>query len=346
MKIAVLCPTFFNYSGIDKMAYQQASELSVNGDEVTIFTLQSAMQPPPNVNIKVIGMPGQFLRQKIYRLFFPLDIIKSNKWVPLLKGFDVIYSHQYPMNWLAYLAKERYGTKYIYYDYGYAPSSTFNGLMEKIYMKLITLPANWTIKKADGAISISKYLQRELKKDTGLTSEVSYCKIDTQRFHPGIDGSLIRARYNLVNIPMILFVGRISPHKGVHLLVDAFKIVRQRIPQARLVIVGKHSLESYSRKLSKMSNDSVIFAGDVTDDELPGYYAACDVYATATLWEGFDLPVAEAQACGKLVVAFNIGPHPEVIITGKSGKLVPVGDIVAMADSIVAFLRKTSGVTP
>jgi len=87
-----------------------------------------------------------------------------------------------------------------------------------------------------------------------------------------------------------------------------------------------------------MSNSSVVFAGYVPDDEIPAYYAACSVYATATLWEGFDLPLAEAQACGRPVVAFNLGPHPEVVIEGKTGYLTPPRDVNAMARAIQSLL--------
>ena len=90
--------------------------------------------------------------------------------------------------------------------------------------------------------------------------------------------------------------------------------------------------------LNKISNDSVIFTGPVPDEEVPYYYAACDVYATASIWEGFDMPVAEAQNCGKPVVAFDVGPHREVIKSGKLGKLVPTKDTKAMATAILNFI--------
>lgn len=342
MKVAILCPSFFTFSGIDRMAEEQAKSLAEKGDEITIFSLAADMTPPESVNLLVLGMPNNILSQRLYRLLFPLDFIKTMRWVPKLKGFNVIYSHQYPMNWLAYLAKKRYGIKYIYYNYGYAPPDKFSNLIERTYWRIIIFLANWTIKKADGAISISKYLQQELKRETNIESEVVYCNIDTKRFHKGIDGSAIRKRYNLADAPIILFVGRISPHKGIHLLIESFSLVRQHLPGANLIILGKHSFAGYSKRLKQISNDSVIFVEDVSDDEIPMYYATCDVYATATLWEGFDLPLAEAQACGKPVVAFDIGPHPEVVKDGKTGKLVPAGNTTAMAAAILSFLKGQS----
>lgn len=339
MKIAHLTPTFSAFSGIDRVVYMLAREQKGKGNDVTIFALEGDMKPSENVGLRIMGMPRNPTLQRICRLIMPLDIYKTLKWLPKLKNFDVIYSHQYPMNWLAYLAKRFHKIKYIYYNYGIAPPWTFSNFIERTYMRMMSFLASWTIKGADGAISISYYLQQQLKKETGLDSEVAYPEIDTTRFYEVLNGSKIGDKYKLGNDPVILYVGRISPHKGVHLLIEAFNLVKQEILNAKLLIVGKHTFANYSKKLRQMADDSVIFAGYVSDEEVPYYYAACDVYATATMWEGFNLPLAEAQACGKPVVAFNIGPHPEVVEDGETGFLIPPRDTSALAKAIVKLLK-------
>jgi len=339
MKIAILCPTFYSFQGVSRVAERQAKEFANGGDEVVIFTLKANMEPPQNVKLQVLGMPDSFLAQRLYRLLFPLDLIKAIRWVPKLKGFDVTYSYEYPLHWLAYLAKKLYGVKYIHYNSHFNPPDAFPSLVERTYVDLRFVLEKWLIKKADSAISISQYSRQMLKEKIGVDSEVIYCKIDSQRFHLGIDKTKIRQKHNLGNSTVVLFVGHISPTKGVHLLIRAFNIVRRQVPQAKLLIVGSHPYKNYSQKLKQMSDDSVIFSGEVPDDELPYYYAACDVYATASLWEGFNLPLAEAQACGKPVVAFDIGPHPEVVKDKQSGILVRPGDINAMVEAIIHFLK-------
>jgi 1,2-diacylglycerol 3-alpha-glucosyltransferase len=339
MKIAILSPVFWSFDGISRVVEDQATKLSQQNNTVTIFTLAVNMKPPPNVKLQILGMPRSSLGQRIYRLLFPLDFIRAIKWVPKLKGFEAIYCHQYPMTWLAYLAKRLYGVKYIYYNHGITPPWTFFSFIERAYIRLISPLAIWTIRKADRAISVSQYLQQQLKGETGLDSEVVHNNIDTQRFYKRIDSSAVRDKHQLDNAPVILYVGRISPHKGVHLLIEASALVRQQIPNARLLVVGKHTFPSYSRKLREMADDSVIFAGYIPDEELPYYYAACDVYATATMWEGFNLPLVEAQACGKPVVAFNLGPHPEVVKDKQTGLLVPAGNINALAEAIIKLLN-------
>ena len=117
-------------------------------------------------------------------------------------------------------------------------------------------------------------------------------------------------------------------------------MVKREIADARLIIVGKHTFPDYSKRLREMADDSVIFAEHVPDEELPLYYAACDVYATGTMWEGFNLPLVEAQACGKPVVAFDIGAHPEVVEGDKTGLLVPAGDSASLAQGITQTLKQ------
>lgn len=326
------------FSGIDKVVYDRASRLMCEGSQVEIFAFASDMAPPPGTDLHVLGMPKSLFWQRIYRLLLPFLFWNNSRLVSQLAGFDIIYSHQYPMNWLAYLAKRQHGAKYVYYDYGIAPPEAFVSLFERLYMCVFIALSNWTTKKADGAVSISNYLKEQLRRDTGLISEVAYPRIDSSRFHKDIDGSLIRKNHNLGDSPVVLYIGRISPHKGLHLLIEAFMDVRREIPESRLLVVGKHTFDSYSRKLKTLCDDSVIFAGYAPDEDIPAFYAACDIYATATLWEGFNLPLAEAQACGKPVVAFDLGPHKEVVLKGETGFLVKRGGIAEMAQAVIRLL--------
>lgn len=339
MKIAILTPGFLTFDGVSRAVEDQAVELAQQRHSVSIFALDANMKPPQNVGLYLLGAPKSLLGQRMYRLFFPLDFMKAIKWLPKLKGFDIIYSHQYPMTWLAYLAKRFYGAKYIYYNHGIGWPGVFSSFVERTYMNVFALLANWTIARADGAISISRFMQQELKKETGLDSEVIYRKADARRFHPEVDGSRIRQKHNLNNTPIILYVGVVSPHKGIHLLLQAFRLVKREVPDARLLIVGKHTFNGYSKKLKQACDDSVIFTGDVPDEDLPQYYAACDVYATASLWEGFNLPLAEARACGKPVIAFRLCSHPEVVNDGESGILVKPNNVEEFAKGITKALQ-------
>jgi len=337
-RVAILVPDFSEYSGNGRVAAVQAEELVKEGKEVVIFTLRARLHPR-HVKVFVLGMPRSLFWERIYTLIFPLDLIKVFKWLKKLKKFDLIISHFYPMNWLAFLAKKFYGKKYVYWYHGIVnPPSLFPRFHERIATWLDILLTKLTTRNVDHAVSVSRSAQKELKELIGLDSEVIYNKPDLRKFHRGIDGSEIRRKLNLGDAPVILNVGRICPQKGTHLLVQAFLLVKKEIPNAKLVIVGKHTFDYYSKKVKELCDDSVIFTGFVPDDELPKYYAMCDIYATCSLWEANNVPVLEAQACGKPVIAFDFEFFKEEV--DEKGVLVEKGNIEKFAEACIRKLKE------
>jgi len=336
MKIAILVPNFVEFDGAARVAEVQAKELIKQGHRVDIFTFAADI-PPDGFKIYIMGMPKSLFWQRVYRLLFPLDLLKTLKWLPKLKEYDEIIVHLYPMTWLGYLAKKLYKVKYAFWYHGIMPPHLFPHLYERIYMRLQILFTRLTVSNVDRAVAVSRYGQKELKKYTGLDSGVIYNKVDLTRFHPGIDGTKVREKYNLGNDPVILFVGALRPVKGVHLLIQAFKLVKEKIPQAKLVIVGRPDYPYYFEQLKRMSDKSIIFAGFVPREELPYYYAVCDIYASCSLWETFHLPAIEAQALGKPVVAWH-EVFREVI--NENGVLVEKGNMKKFAQACIEKLMQ------
>jgi glycosyltransferase involved in cell wall biosynthesis len=335
MKIAILTPTFSFYSGIDRVVELQAKGYSKKGFDVTVIALEAAMKPG-NFKLQIIGMPKNLLLQRVYRLLFFLDRAKIKKAAEKLKDFDLIISHFYPMNLIASYARKKYGVKYIYHNHGIGFAEAFSGPFEKLYMKIFIRLNNYSLKNADSANSVSKFLKYELKKESGLNSSVVYNEID-ERYKEGLDGSKVRKLLGVKkNEFLLFFIGRLSPHKNVHTLLKIFDIVHGKKQNTKLLIIGRPTFRSYYENLKKNANKNVIIKEYVDDGKLPHYYAASDLYVTASLWEGFNLPAAEAQACGKKVVAFNVCSHPEVV---KKGALVQKDNIEGFADAIIKFLK-------
>jgi glycosyltransferase involved in cell wall biosynthesis len=163
----------------------------------------------------------------------------------------------------------------------------------------------------------------------------------------------------------LLFVGRISPEKGVHVLLDAFQKVVERCPRARLEVVGPQGAapiefivgladdprvsglasfyqgDYFSRLRGRLSSDAlgrVSFKGHVAHSRLSDHYRNADVLINPSLSEAFGMSLVEAMAAGVPVVATRVGGVPEVVEDGKTGLLVEPGDASALAGAILRLL--------
>ena len=169
--------------------------------------------------------------------------------------------------------------------------------------------------------------------------------VDTQRFNPDIPGEEIRHRLGVHRGKIVLFVGALTQwhrYKGLDVLIQAMALMRDQVPEARLVIVGAGQLETEYKQLVNQHGltSCVIFAGNVPDDELPKYYACSDMLALPSKdrSEGFGLTILEANATGKPAIGTTVGGIPSVIRDGYNGLLVPPNDPNAIAEAIKKVL--------
>lgn len=136
---------------------------------------------------------------------------------------------------------------------------------------------------------------------------------------------------------IILFVGFITPRKGMEYLFRAISILKSK--RIKLLIIGRWSNLNYRRKVYESLNidtNQILEIGYVNDDEMSIYYSMADVYVSASLLEGFGLPLAEALSCQTPVIATDVGATAEVV--GEGGILVPPRDSMALAEAIRTLL--------
>lgn len=136
--------------------------------------------------------------------------------------------------------------------------------------------------------------------------------------------------------PAILYAGRVCRAKGVYELVDAVA----RLPRdAHLYVAGAGDIEGvYARAVDRGIAHAVTFLGEVPHDELPGYYAACDVFCNPTHYEGFGMTNVEAMACGLPVVTSDLEAIREFATPDESALLVPPGDPARLATGLERVL--------
>lgn len=154
--------------------------------------------------------------------------------------------------------------------------------------------------------------------------------VDCKKFRPDIDSTSTRKKLNLDNQKIILFVGALTrwhSYKGLDVLIRAIAMINQLRKDMVLVVVGEGGLKPVYQRLASDMNlaKNVLFAGNVSDQELPYYYAMADllVLPSKDRSEGFGLTILEANACGKPVIGSTVGGIPDVIRHESNGLLIP-----------------------
>ena len=165
----------------------------------------------------------------------------------------------------------------------------------------------------------------------------------------------------------LLFVGRVSPEKGVHVLLDAFELIIRQHPDATLTIVGPEWIApreditdlcletdviaslapfykaSYllqlKQRLSPEAAKRVTFAGLVAHSDIPAFFGRADIYVSPSLYESFGVTLIEAMAASLPLVSTRVGAAPELISDGHNGLLVETANPSAIADAVMRLFK-------
>ena len=202
----------------------------------------------------------------------------------------------------------------------------------------------WSYKVAEKVLCISSFTKTMLEKLTGLSK---FCilpldGVDYEFFAKPRDLSRLSARWKPGKI--ILTVAKLKERKGIDVSLKAFKYVKEEIADAKYLIIGGGDKLPYQTLASKLGLEDVFFLGEVSDEELAGYYQLCDVFVMTPKRfggdvEGFGLIYLEAGAAGKPVVASRHGGVIDVVKHMENGILVPENDPKATARAIIRILK-------
>ena len=158
--------------------------------------------------------------------------------------------------------------------------------------------------------------------------------VDLEKYSPvapGQRGALRRA-LGLSDAPLAVSVGRLTRQKGQDILLAAWPSILERVPDARLVLVGDGPLRA---ELSSRAGPAVQFAGE--RDDVVDWLRAADVVVQPSRWEGLSFVALETIACGRSLVASDVAGMREVI-GDDAGTVVAPGDAAALACAVALRL--------
>jgi glycosyltransferase involved in cell wall biosynthesis len=228
------------------------------------------------------------------------------------------------------------------------------------------------LEATDGVVGVSDHITRLFRRAhpeyRGRTATV-YNGVDTDTFIPVAAGETATSGRR----PLVLFVGRMSPEKGVHVLLQAFARVVKRNSDAVLELVGPRTelpfrflaglsddphvrglgrfyegeSSRYQRHLDELVADlglqgHVKFVGNLPHKELIAKYQSAAVVVNPSFSESFGISVVEAMATAVPVVATSVGGMLETVVNGETGYLVEVDQPEPLGDAVVQILDNRS----
>ena len=259
-----------------------------------------------------------------------------------VSNFDVVYLHNEP-NILLFLNK-RSGQKIVLHMHNDHLSSR---LFRPFYRKALA--------KADVVLCVSDYIRRQAVISFPEYAErfrVVFNSTDPEVFKPYGDEALCQLK-GVVNLESdkryLLYVGRLTQVKGVHVLIEAFREIHRLIPDVRLIITGssffggaaKTAYEQELVDLAEPVSDAIVFTGYLPHEKLKYLYSAVDMIVLPSVWQDpCPLVVLEAMASGTCLVSSAVGGIPEILESGKNGLLVNPADAHALARAVYETLSR------
>lgn len=203
--------------------------------------------------------------------------------------------------------------------------------------------------RVDSTVSVSEDTLR-LWRDTGLRTDratIALTSVDLGTYRPGSEADRVKVLSSLGLEPadfVVLFAGRISPEKGLNVLIEAFRKLEGKVARPRLVIVGSPTTSSdpgeaqrYVDRLHALAEGLPVTWLPRRHDVVPLLQAA-DVAVVPSLWpEPLSRSILEALACGVPVVASRVGGSPEILTGWLSECLVDRDDAEALARCLTSL---------
>jgi len=320
--------------GLNVYVRAVSQELGRRGHCLDIFTRRSDPASPAVLelaaNVRLVQLdagPLEADKEDLYP-YLPEFVRRLVAYVQAQgRGYDLLHSHYWLSGWAGQVLKERWGVPHVI---------MFHTLGE---VKLQARPSQreppdrleaerQIALAADRVVCASRGEKEALVRLYGVPPErieVVPCGVDTGLFRP-LGRPQARAELGLPQeVPLVLFVGRLEPLKGLDLLLRAH--ARLSIPALLLIVGGDQRDEALRARLRALAQrlgtaQRVLFHPAVPHQRLPLYYSAADVCAVPSHYESFGLVALESMACATPVVASRVGGLQELVRHGQTGLLV------------------------
>jgi glycosyltransferase involved in cell wall biosynthesis len=176
-----------------------------------------------------------------------------------------------------------------------------------------------------------------------LVSVFAKFGINAERVRNTVDVTRFSYRERRGLQPVLLSNRNLEPHYNVECILRAFALVRQRVPEAQLIVAGDGSQRRKLRELAaSLALSNVEFTGAVDPDDMPSLYDRAGIFVNASEIDNQPLSIIEAFAAGLPVVTTDAGGIPDMVADGVTGLIVRRGDHRGLAEQVIRLLSDNS----
>lgn len=306
--------------GVDLVVAELAQRLARDGDVVTVFaTAMDGTFAGRGFELRKLEIPGA----EWNRAFFiyehnadrALARLRTSPAIAKLSGYDVAVPCTFPF----YGVHRHFPGPVVHFDFGNVPTIGFSlkGKLNWLYLHL--MEANLHARKASAIVTISHFLARRFLPETQRRIRVVHLGGDhyfnamqlsgnTQdELRTKLRSSLGISDHEIVIACCTRLHRRHAPYKNLPELLAMFKDMRAHGLPARLLLAGLGSPDD----VAWLESQGAEVLPNAPPELMPSFYSAADLYASPSLWEGFNLPLVEAAWFGVPAVAYAVGAHPE-----------------------------------
>ncbi|WP_020167624.1 MULTISPECIES: glycosyltransferase family 4 protein [Methylotenera] len=339
---------------VEHWVHEVAGRLNAEQFDITIISRPSGGQSEGA--IAYIGIPWTRLEKAFYwlkervtwrnplRYLAKIQNVASYglRVAKQVAGFDIVVIHNEP-NLLLFLRKLPSQKLILHMHNEHLTHAAFRWLYRR------------ALRKADLVICVSAYIKNsatQIFPEHAHKFEVLFNATNPEVFKPYGEQAK-QAINNIINFEddkiYLLYVGRLTAEKGVHILIEAFAQLLQSMPNARLIITGSSFFEgatktAYQQSLishAKPVSHAIVFTGFIPHEKLRYLYSAADLVVLPSIWQDpCPLVVLESMASGTCLVATKVGGIPEIIVNGKDGMLVEANNSHAITQCLLAILNE------
>jgi D-inositol-3-phosphate glycosyltransferase len=345
--------------GMNVYVRQTARELGRMGVHVDVFTRSQNPTIPRIVELgpgaRVVHLPaGPEAPMRREALHGHLDQFAAGVEAFARESgmrYDLIHSHYWLSGVAGLRLRERWGTPLVqmFHTLAKLKNAVAHSEAER-EPSLREEEESRIVAQADRVVAANVVERAHLVWYYGARAErisVIPCGVDTDLFQP-MDPAKAKDLLELPPDPLLLYVGRLQPIKGLETLLEAMAAVPE--PAYLLVVGGDHDEPenghgaALRQRVTALGLDRrVRFLRAQPQRRLRLFYASADATIIPSYYESFGMVALEAMACGSPVVASRVGGLTTTVQDGVTGRLVPEGDPAALAAAITTLLDRAEG---